>query len=460
MIFADLMTNKYYFLPRGDNLSCSSFGPFLLAVGLFLTVCGTLRVSDGVGIGEILLLVLAVVGWVKGPRAILISSPFAWFWCMLAVLMGLGYAFNDLIGNWVRRDTVAYLYTGAVSLGVLLWLRGWSDYQLKIFWRILLLVSLTILWFGFVVYISGDIDWIRSLRMDDQGDTRYTAWSTNANQLALFFVPLPIWLLLLRPSVGARARFAGWLFVMFITLLMGLIVRSDALVLSWALGFLLLVMLDAAWKNRLEMKLLLIVAIMAVGVLLVAKTFASGDVRKTFVCSLNAIQKFESPIANACIPTAALSGLEGMRTGYDSPENKTAIRIGLWKNALTVIADAPLIGHGPGAFSWYADPALQKKQQAIGKIREEAHNIPLDLMTQGGVLLGLAWLGLLTWLIVIAYQARVAYAFVWVFMLGFFTLFMYHLRHPYLWVSLILAQEVVRRGLWSLKPKADSGASA
>lgn len=436
----------------------SFLGPWLLAVGLFLTVCGTLRVADGVGIGELVLLALAFVGWIKGPHMILIRSPFAWFWCLLATLMSLGYVFNDLVGNWVQRDTKAYLYTSGVSLGLLLLLRCWSDRQFKIFWRALFLVSLAVLWLGFVVYIGGDTDLIRLLRMDDQGDTRYTAWSTNANQLALFFVPLPIWLLILRRNANGVIQRVGWLFMAFATMLMGLIVRSDALVLSWGLGLMLLMALDLVWKNHREFRLLLILAVMASGVLLIAKTFTSGDVRKTFVCSLNAVSKLESPIANGCLSTTSLRGLESLRTGYDSPENKTAIRVGLWNNALKVIGDAPLIGHGPGAFSWYADPEMQKGQEAAGKIREEAHNIPLDLMTQGGVLLGLAWLGLLGWLMVIAWQVRVTYAFVWVFMLGFFTLFMYHLRHPYLWVSLILAQEVVRRGLWSLKPK--TGASA
>ena len=102
----------------------SFLGPWLLAVGLFLTVCGTLRVADGVGIGEFVLLGLAFVGWINGPRTILIRSPFAWFWCLLATLMSLGYVFNDLVGNWVQRDTVAYLYTRS---GEIDWCFGGSD---------------------------------------------------------------------------------------------------------------------------------------------------------------------------------------------------------------------------------------------------------------------------------------------------------------------------------------------
>lgn len=430
----------------------------LLALGLFLTVCGTLRFADGIGIGEVTLLLLAAFGWIKGKRIVLLRSPFAWFWFLLAILMGMGYQFNDLVANWIQRDTIAYLFTGVVSLGLLLLLRDWSDRQFRNFFCILLAISLTVLWFGFVIYLIGDSDWIRALRMDDQGDVRYTAWSTNANQLALFFVPLPIWLLALQPR-GNCLRFGIWVIAVLATVLMGLIVRSDALVLSWGVGLLLLIMLDLSWGNRREVCWLLGLSIVALALLMFAKVFASGEVRKTFSCSLQAVSQLESPIAKGCTAPSTLSGMESFRTGYDAPGNKTAIRVGLWKNALTVVMDSPWIGHGPGAFSWYADPLFQAGQEAGGKIREEAHNIPLDLMTQGGIFLGLAWLGLLAWLMAIAWQARAPYAFTWVFMLGFFTLFMYHLRHPYLWVSLIVAQEVVRRGLWSLKSKTDSGAT-
>jgi len=431
----------------------------VLALALFLTVCGTLRIIDGVGIGELLVLMLAAAGWIQGKRVSLLQCPFAWFWALLALLMGIGYLSNDLVANWVRRDTIAYLYTGVVSLGLLLVIRVWSDQQVRLFLRVLLAISLIALWLGFVVYLTGDSDWIRALHMDDQGDVRYTAWSTNANQLALFFVPLPIWILALKPE-GNWLRYTAWLAGSVAVMLMGLIVRSDALVLSWGLGLLLLTVLDWSWGNRRELRWLVMLSIMAFAVLIFAKIFTSGEVRKTFGCSLSAISQLDNPIAKGCVPPNTLSGIESFRTGYDTPGSKTGVRLGLWKNALTVVAHSPWLGHGPGAFSWYADPVFQESQEAAGKIREEAHNIPLDLMTQGGVLLGLAWLGLLGWLMTISWRAKVPYAFTWVFMLGFFTLFMYHLRHPYLWVSLILAQEVVRRQLWSLKEKTNSGAPA
>lgn len=433
--------------------------PVLLALGLFLTFCGNLRIVDGVGLGELLLLCIALQGWTKGQKLVLLKSPFAWFWCLLLVLMFFGYLSNQLVANWVQRNTIAYVYTGTVSLGLILVLRDWSVRQLMIFLRALFIVSLSMLWFGFAFYFNAETEWSRILHLSDLNGARYTAWATNANQLALFFVPLPVWLLALKLNRSEMIRTIGWLILVIATMFMGLNVRSDALVLSWGLGLVLLIVLDIFWGNRREFHLLLLLALMAISVLLLSKIFISGDVRKTSVCSVEAILKLQSPVKSGCIAQGTLSGIEVMRTGYDTPQNKIAFRVGLWRNALSVIVDEPLIGHGPGAFSWYEDPDFQKEQEAAGKMREEAHNIPLDLMTQGGVLLGIAWLALIGWLMVIAWQARVPYVFVWVFMLGFFTLFMYHLRHPYLWASLILAQEVVRRGLWSLKPKTDTGAS-
>lgn len=451
------MTTKYEQFPLTHNRAEGSFGPCLLAIGLFLTVCGSLRVSDGVGFGELLLLMLALVGWFKGQRVVLLNSPFTWFWCLLAILMGLGYAFNELLGNWVRRDTVAYLYTGTVTLGLLLLLRGWSDSQFRTLWRVLFAVSLTVLWFGFVVYISGDTDWISALRMDDQGDVRYTAWSTNANQLALFFVPLPIWLLALRPVNGSRFRYVGWLLVTLSTMLMGLIVRSDALALSWGLGIFVLMALDWIWGKRRELKFLGLLAMLAILALVLAKSLTSGDVRTTFKCSMTSVIHLENPVTKGCIAQGSFSGVESFRTGYAAPGYKTEIRLGLWRNAVTVIADSPWVGHGPGAFSWYADSAYQASEEANGKFREEAHNIPLDLMTQGGVFLGLAWCALLGWLLLGAWRIRSSYVFTWVFMLGFFTLFMYHLRHPYLWVALILAAEFIRRRLYAMSTERAGG---
>lgn len=427
------------------NLDSSQIFPFLLALGLFLTVCGTLRMVDGVGFGELILLALAALGWVRGDRNALLINPFCWFWCLLTSLMALGFVFGGAEGIWVKRDALAYAFAAFFSLGLILLLGTWSDQQLKSTLWSLVAISLPMLWLGFVVYLSGDARWISGLRMDDQGASRYTAWSTNANQLALFFVPLPIWLLMLRP-INGRLGYAIWSMVFASALLMGLVVKSDALVLSWGVGLLSLIALAVVSQNYREVRWLLGVSLIALAFLVIAKVFTSGDVRHTFHCSSEALIRLESPAR--CIPPGVLSGVEMMRTGYDTPSNKTLVRLTLWKNALKVVSESPIVGNGPGAYSWFDNSFLTGETTAEGRTPMEAHNIALDLMTQGGVVLGVAWIALVAWLLQISFAARSPYAFTWVLMLGLFTMFMYHLRHPYLWFALILAAESVRRRVW------------
>ena len=86
--------------------------------------------------------------------------------------------------------------------------------------------------------------------------------------------------------------------------------------------------------------------------------------------------------------------------------------------------------------------------KAEGKVAEEAHNITIDLLTQGGVLLGAAWLALLLYLLMGAWRIRDSYTFSVVLMIGVFTMFHYHLRQPYLWLGLILSYEAIRRRLF------------
>ena len=69
-------------------------------------------------------------------------------------------------------------------------------------------------------------------------------------------------------------------------------------------------------------------------------------------------------------------------------------------------------------------------------------------MTQGGVLLGAGWCGLLLYLLVGAWRIRDSYTFSVVLMVGVFTLFHYHIRQPYLWFALIMSYEAIRRRMF------------
>ena len=180
---------------------------------------------------------------------------------------------------------------------------------------------------------------------------------------------------------------------------------------------------------------------------LVVKTFAHGEVRKSFYCATQTISQGLNPWKAKCYQ-GAYEDLEAVRIGYSDPVEKANLRADLRNNGLKAWQASPWFGHGPGAYSWYSDPEVQKGMEAAGQPREEAHNITIDLMTQGGVFLGMAWVALLLYLLRGAWRIRDSYSFSVVLMIGVFTFFMYHLRQPFLWFALMLSYEAIRRGLF------------
>ena len=77
----------------------------------------------------------------------------------------------------------------------------------------------------------------------------------------------------------------------------------------------------------------------------------------------------------------------------------------------------------------------------------ESHNITIDLLTQGGILAGGAWLALVSYLLIGAWRIRDSYTFSVVLMMAVFTSF-HVTRQPYLWFALIVSYEAIKRRLF------------
>ncbi len=426
--------------------------PALVAFGLFFSIATHLRVLTGgaVGPGEMLLFAAAVLGWALGKPWQQLKNPILWFWGLLAVTMGLGYLTGNLQGHWVMRNTQAYVFTGFVVVGFVSLFSRLSNEALRRMVALLCLVAAAGMWAGFVIYLKGDAALIQKFALNDLGDVRYAGWSENPNQLALFFIPLPVWLAalwrdVLKPKLSQTVGFGLLLLAL---MLMGLLVRSDGLFVVWVFEFAVLLVLRLRWDLKVSRMSLLGYALAMVLCVLLVKTFAHGEVRKSFQCAAQHLSQGLNPWKANCYQEQTFEDKEAMRIGYSDPVEKTGIRQDLWKNGLKALQEAPLFGHGPGAYSYYSDLEVQKATEDSGKPREEAHNITIDLMTQGGVLLGAAWLVLLLCLLVGAWRIRDSYTFSVVLMLAVFTMFHYHLRQPYLWFGLILSYEAIRRRLF------------
>lgn len=426
--------------------------PALVAFGLFFSIATHLRVLTGgvVGPGEMLLLAAAALGWAFGKPWQQLKNPILWFWGLLAVTMGLGYVTGHLQGHWVMRNTQAYGFTAFIVVGLVSLLRTLSDEALRRCLALLALVAAAGMWAGFVVYLIGDPALTQKFVLNDMGDVRYAGWSENPNQLALFFIPLPVWLAALwRDVLKPRlSQTVGFGLLLLALMLMGLLVRSDGLFVVWVFEFAVLLVLRLRWDLKVSRLSLFGYAMAMVLCVVLIKTFAHGEVRKSFQCAAQTLGQGLNPWKAQCY-TGAFDDKEAFRLGYSDPVEKTGIRGDLWRNGVKAWLEAPMFGHGPGAYSWYSNPDYQRSAEAEGKLREEAHNIPIDLLTQGGPLLALGWCGLLLYLLVGAWRIRDSYTFSVVLMVGVFTLFHYHIRQPYLWFALIMSYEAIRRRLFT-----------
>ena len=417
--------------------------PFALGFSLLLSISTNLRLASfPVGPGELLLALLAAVGVWFGKPWRHWKTPIVLFWLCAGLGMGLGAAFVDKPGAAAAHHAMAYAFTGAVTVGLAALLALLSEASLRqsTFW----LTSLTavVMWFGFVIYMSGDAELAKQLYMADDGDTRYLGWSINPNQLALFFVPLPVWVAALWRDVSkpTRLQMACFGLLLFAVMLMGLLVRSDGLFVVWVFEFVILIMLRMRWEMKARRKSLLGYALVMVLCVFLVKTFAHGEVRKSVRCALETLGQGDGLWSAKCYDDQAFKDQEAFRIGYSDPLRKTGVRQEHWLHGLQSWWQSPWVGHGPGEYSY----------NSIGS-EKESHNITIDLLTQGGILAGGAWLALVSYLLISAWRIRDSYSFSVVLMMAAFTFF-HNTRQPYFWFVLAFSYEAIRRKLFVSSP--------
>jgi hypothetical protein len=387
---------------------------------------------------------LAVIGLCSVRPQMLYFRPVVLFWIVVLIGMALGVLIQGYIEPIGIRHSMAYLFTAGVSIGIsglLLSLES-SALRRSVLW--LSVLTAVLLWFGFVVYLSGDSVLMRQLLLVDSSDLRFSGWSTNPNQLALFFVPLPVWVAALWRDVSkpTQLQMAGFGLLLFALMLMGLLVRSDGLFVVWVFEFVILIMLRLRWEMKASRMSLLGYALVMVLCVFLVKTFAHGEVRKSVRCAVETISQGEGLWSAKCYDGQAFNDQEAFRIGYSDPLQKTGVRQEHWVHGLESWWQSPLVGHGPGEYSY----------NSIGS-EKESHNITIDLLTQGGILAGGAWLALVSYLLIGAWRIRDSYTFSVVLMMAAFTFF-HNTRQPYFWFVLAFSYEAIRRKLF-VSPPAD-----
>ncbi|KKC34958.1 O-antigen ligase family protein [Devosia psychrophila] len=113
----------------------------------------------------------------------------------------------------------------------------------------------------------------------------------------------------------------------------------------------------------------------------------------------------------------------------ESDGGQGAIRMTLWKNAISVFASSPIFGMGPGPHV----PLMLSDSSTV--TLNEAHNTPIDILVVSGILGFLAFSGLSVWVLINAVEKKtLGGVMVSVAPVALFMLLHYEARQPLFWI--------------------------
>jgi O-antigen ligase len=382
----------------------------LLGVGVALVPATQLRFWGPVGPGELLLVAWSAwsaVAALRKPRPEIEPAvrPFLLFWaCALPLLLagwisgwGLGLASP---GAW--HDFLAYVLVAAVV--ACLALKPWAADEIRRAGWIAIVTSTAVL-FPLLLYAAFNVH-MGPHRMWRLG--RFLGWSTNPNQLPLGVILTPFLALdgFMRHR-GVRERF-GLAVLACCSVVVGQASGSDALILAWGAG----------------------AAVLAAHSWILALRGGSRRVRMLLVAA--PLIALALVIVDGRVVDRVARGLAAIRDEQEPGAERNA----LWATALDEAAASPVVGLGPGGHAhilsgrWAGFPA-------------EAHNILVDWGSATG-LVGTILLCAL--LFHVAYQAlRAPPYFAALAALMVFGMAHHYLRHPIIWIYLLLISLAGRR---------------
>jgi O-antigen ligase len=391
----------------------------LLAAGIVLTPTGQLSTGLPLGIGEMFLLgFIAVsafsivrVGRIEVNSA-LFSVLFFFGVFLISQLIGLFFAFvsqTPILVSSTVHDSMAYGLSACIAF--LIAAQPGSAVRLRrTAWLIVGFANVVL-----ATQLAGAYGLVELPGVDVWSWDRFQGWSPNPNQLALYCaVYFPLALHLAFTSSRLLTRVVG-LCALVIPLYIGRITKSDTFLLTTVLTLLVFAALQlyfwlAQSSNHLRRQLS---RLLVVGSLLLAVCALPYGVAR-----LGIIAEF------------ARSMTKGQ--GGEETDATLALRINLWQEAISTGAQSASLGFGPGA---HLNPPPVTETDMMPE-RFEAHNTPLDLYTQGGLIAVL----LLIWIVVsaasFAWRAGLYGLLALIISITVFSMTHLILRHPIVWFSL------------------------
>lgn len=431
------------------------WAPTIAAFLMFLSVATTLRFSGAaIGVVEVFILILATAVACKRRLLVLgINNQFVWFWLCFIVVAVLGYLTGSEHGAGVLHTGGAYLYMLVFTFVMVVGFSELGELELRNFIRAVVAVPVVLLVIPLLLFLYDAVrlsEWL--LINTSYYPSRLSAWSENPNQLAFLLLPIPIWL----AAISQRAQWTAWQTIrcflsLFLVFFLGFCVRSDALLLAWAVSVFLLVVLGGWWQSKFEYRLFLIVFAAFMLAFLLFKGVVDKAGRQYFESGLmqgshtagDRILSGEAVMCDQQIKerenlSSRSIGRSDSAVGVGLDPNKFDARMGLWRNAVTVWKLSPLFGHGPGAFSYLMAP----------NEKQEAHNLLLDLLTQVGVVGVALFMALYLRLLVAAVRVRDSFSVAVLIALMIFSLAHFMLRQPIFMLFLVVTAMIVKKRLF------------
>jgi O-antigen ligase len=383
-----------------------------------------------VGVAEILLAVWAL-SLVPFSLQRDLWRPLLGCWAIFfaALIAGFALSAEGPINPGAHHNFLASIYCAGFSVLLVIALQRLKPERLTALLLQLALASVLIYTIAIVILMGPKTDLAQMMLMTTYYPGRLAAWSSNPNQLSLFFTGLPALILYGLASSPFSTRQRVGLFAALTGLfLLGLTQRSDALLLSWLAALTLLLVLSPFKAFGLKTRPLLL------ALALLVSCWAGYRTVMTVEASNSPIQAAERLHINLK-PLIVLEEVHPSAIAVGLDPNKGSSRLTLWENGLQSWLEAPLFGHGPGVFS-----SLPAYSFPI-----EAHNLAIDLLTQAGLIGTLPWLVLAGWIAWQAIRQRQAWALALLVAIGVFSLAHYTFRMPIFWFYLLLAASLVRQ---------------
>jgi O-antigen ligase len=388
----------------------------LLACGLLLSAATQLRIGDTpLGPGEVLLVVwLGLSLCFQTGRPALTSNAartsVVTFWLILFVAesvgMIVGFATELFFDTaHIIHDIIAYCFL--FGLGCMMAHQLASEpCRRRVTWLVVLFgaASLSLqLANAYVIMLPIGVEpWFYD---------RLRGWSNDPNQLGFLTASLTLMAIHLAETATARGGTPAAAGCAILAFGVGVLTKSD----SFTLGILIGGTVFIAIKSWLWL--------------------AAPESRLTFRAASVGLALLAVPmLVVAALPfvPAAIERAEAKYEAVYNEDSQGDLRLRLWTEALDKGVDAAMLGLGPG-------PHLTKKVwKRPPPAKFEAHNTPLDLFVQGGLLalLALAWL--YASLILATTRAKLAALTALSCAFVVFSMFHFIIRHPIFWFGVVL----------------------